>query len=446
MVFKQATLSEDFKKNCSYLIDLSEPRADNSIEFKKDWKFTWFLKFDSASDTYDFELNWLFIKNQLIDEKKAFSISLPKQIGLDLGNKQQDELDFHFLTSNNNRKYWLYFDIDNKFTNEDSSNYIKIRVKNTKQIDNFISVDHLNNKLNGYLLGSSDSLLKIKRNEKFSIEILCKMDSQMGDCSFDSGFCDYTTNPFVNSTLFPSLISSSEMDGFFLKHLPKFDTLNTNDFDVLDKAKDFYLSIEKSLVESTDSIYSPLIQVQEIEDRVLFNRKAYSISFSYLMSNRSSSELQLFLVQNRSDVKANLKVDFYQDVIGQYSSVSHLVDAKVSLSPILNECPMPLFSSKGKRMQTSARIGGQNWYHVKQAKFFSCFDFRFGFTLAMSKGEDEEKEAVMDKQRNFVGLDDVEINEEGELNFCAENICGKNGKCFDFSGHSVCCCNPGYEV
>ena len=43
-----------------------------------------------------------------------------------------------------------------------------------------------------------------------------------------------------------------------------------------------------------------------------------------------------------------------------------------------------------------------------------------------------------------IGLDDIELNQEGEVVECSENICGANGQCFTHGGESYCCCKPGY--
>lgn len=279
---------------------MSEPKIDEFSMNKFDWRATWFLKFDTLFDIYDFELNWIFIKNEIIDVKKSLTITFPKQIGFDFDNKQHDELAFHFRSSNRNRKYSLYFDIDGKFSNDiqDVNNYIKLRSKNTKQ-DHLIANDHLNNKANAMVLNSVDSILKIKRNEKFTIDIMVKINSQIGDCDFDASFCDYTTNLFVNSTQFPSIFASNNNEQFMIRHMPKYESLNTNDFDVTSKAKDFYLSIfKKDKTEEDESIYSPLIKVQEhdLDDskKTLFNRKIHSLSFSYMMSENSKIKSNYF--------------------------------------------------------------------------------------------------------------------------------------------------------
>lgn len=81
---RKLTLNQDaFKKNCTYLFDVSEPLvasgdlfADKSTD---SWEASWFLKFDSPFDLYDFELNWKFVKNMIVDETKSLGISLPKE-------------------------------------------------------------------------------------------------------------------------------------------------------------------------------------------------------------------------------------------------------------------------------------------------------------------------------------------------------------------------------
>jgi hypothetical protein len=84
--YKQMTLDQDaFKKECFYLFDVAEPSNDAFIERKDDWLVSWYLKFNNPFEAYDFEVNWKFIKNALVDEKKQSVINLPKEIGFDSG-------------------------------------------------------------------------------------------------------------------------------------------------------------------------------------------------------------------------------------------------------------------------------------------------------------------------------------------------------------------------
>lgn len=86
---RSLTLNQDeFHHSCSYLFDVSEPSVrDIFQERKNDWLVSWFLKFDSPFDVYDFELDWKFILNTIVDEKKPSSISLPKEIAFESINQ-----------------------------------------------------------------------------------------------------------------------------------------------------------------------------------------------------------------------------------------------------------------------------------------------------------------------------------------------------------------------
>lgn len=73
-----------FRKECSYLFDVSEPMSsDVFVEREDEWLVSWFFNFDSPTDSYDFEIKWKFIKNVLVDEKKPSVISLPKEVGFE---------------------------------------------------------------------------------------------------------------------------------------------------------------------------------------------------------------------------------------------------------------------------------------------------------------------------------------------------------------------------
>lgn len=83
---RSLVLNQDvFKKSCSYLFDVSEPIASSDLfaERTNPWEVSWFLKFDSPFDLYDFELNWKFIKNTLVDEAKSSGVSLPKEVAFE---------------------------------------------------------------------------------------------------------------------------------------------------------------------------------------------------------------------------------------------------------------------------------------------------------------------------------------------------------------------------
>lgn len=88
---------DEFKKNCSYLFDISEPTNDVFSERQDKWEISWYLKFESSFQLYDFELNWRFIKNSLINEKNPGVIKLPKLVGFETTKQStDDELIYHF--------------------------------------------------------------------------------------------------------------------------------------------------------------------------------------------------------------------------------------------------------------------------------------------------------------------------------------------------------------
>ena len=57
------------------MFDVAEPSNDAFIERKDDWLVSWYLKFNNPFESYDFEVNWKFIKNALVDEKKQSVIN-----------------------------------------------------------------------------------------------------------------------------------------------------------------------------------------------------------------------------------------------------------------------------------------------------------------------------------------------------------------------------------
>ncbi|CAF0808821.1 unnamed protein product [Brachionus calyciflorus] len=443
---------DEFKKNCSYSIDFAEPKIDQFVSNRNPWKFSWFLKINSPNDIFDFELNWEFIKNQIVDEKRDYEIHLPKVIGFELNERVHDELDFYLKTTTN-RRYTLSFDIEPKYfiDIQDTANYIKTKVKNSNKIDMHIPIEHLHNKQNEYLVNAPETLLKIKRNSKYSIGVSIKLDRHIGDCNFDDSVCEFTLNPFLNQTLFSSLFTSN--DGHIIRHLPKFNNLDTNDFDLNEKSQDFYLSVSKTS-QNEDALYSPLINVQELESngKWKLNRKVYSLSFSYMMTNKTTSQLEVFIMPNRSDIKHNLRGEYFLEKIGLFSKDSFMDSVLVSKSKETNECPANSFSfwlsDKNKRTsKTESRLDVQgNWYRVNRARFFSCFDFRFGFAINLEEDlTDDKKLTKINPIKSTIGLDDIELNDEGDVALCSDKTCNNNGKCFEFNGKSQCCCNSGYE-
>ena len=313
------------------------------------------------------------------------------------------------------------------------------------------------------------SYLKIKRQNKYGLKVNYKLDVQLGDCDFDMSFCNFTTSLILNTTLNPSkvIIPSKKV---IMRHMPKYNSLDTDDTNVLDKATDFYLSVTES-TDNVSSIYSPVIDVQS-KQLSGFNKKVYSLSFSYLMSNQSNDELEIFLVNSRSDIKVPLVSNIIKPIsifgsssIRQSENMVSMVNLPkdcpfVSMSSFLNSfvlsTPKPdvshidqILSSSSLDPSTSLNNNQQNdskfnWFRVNGLKLFSCHNFRFGFKFYLNK-ENKLQANSNTLPESTIGLDDIELNQEGEVVECLENICGANGQCFTHGGESYCCCKPGYD-
>lgn len=145
------------------------------------------------------------------------------------------------------------------------------------------------------------------------------------------------------------------------------------------------------------------------------------------------------------------------DTIAHYSSKSHLKNIEVSRVQIAKQCPSTPFSallnsvpkSSSNEFSLASKVDSDstvNWYRVNKAKFFSCYDFRFAFGIK-SNQENDSAEKIDSKSLSefMLGLDDIELNQEGDVSECSQNICGSNGNCFEFNGKPLCCCNAGFE-
>lgn len=469
-VIKKVNLIEDqFKKDCSYLIDINEPVSANNNG--KDWQLIWYLKFENSSQIQDFELNWNFIKNKITDEKKSSIIDLPAQKALDY--KEENGLEFYFKTLSKNRKYALFFNLDRIILNNQANSYVKLNLMNDKP-DFLVKNSVLNDKETSLLLESKNAVLKVKRVDKFSLTITYKLDSQFGDCDFDVSLCNYTTHLDHDWNL-GSHKHRNEQSNLIITHVPKYSSLNTNDFGVLTKAKDFYISVAKS-TENNGSIYSPLLHMQnslggfKLGEKTMFNKKIYSLSFSYMMLNHSMNKIDVYIVSNRSDVKIPIMSKTF---VAEYKANSN--DASVlslsddcpsyTMSSILNSfvlnhhsksttpatlLPSELSSDILSINQISDQV--KNWYRVNGVRLFSCYDFRLGFEFRFDDHSSEENSDELKSKRTInlnsaspIGLDDIELNYEGSVQECEKNVCGDNGKCYLYNEKSVCCCNPGYE-
>ena len=189
-------------------------------------------------------------------------------------------------------------------------------------------------------------------------------------------------------------------NNLLITHKPKFFSLNTNEYDVLAKAKDYYMSIMKSS-QSGGYIYSPLISIQskDGDSRAKFNQKIYTLSFSYMIHNSSENKVSLVLLTNRSDVRVSI---IRKQALAEFSAKSLEFDKDVTQLSFKTECPSYTMGSmlnsfvltnKEKKPKTAlipsefspVSLGSSDsegskrvWYRATK-KIFSCFDFRFGF-------------------------------------------------------------------
>jgi hypothetical protein len=157
----------------------------------------------------------------------------------------------------------------------------------------------------------------------------------MGDCDFDASFCNYVSD-------IEQPINELNQNNLLITHKPKYASLNTNEYDVLNKAKDYYLSVLKANEKNGGSIYSPLIGLQKTTtketaaDTLKFNQKIYTLSFSYMIHNSSDNKISLVLLTNRSDAKVSI---IQKEVLAEYSQKSLEFDKDVSLIDFRNDCP-----------------------------------------------------------------------------------------------------------
>jgi hypothetical protein len=335
----------------------------------------------------------------------------------------------------NAKKYTLDFIVNENELgrNQNIRDYIRYKNKDSSKYERFGEKPEQDT-------NSNDFILKIKRSNLLSLQVVYALDTQIGDCDFDTSICNYTS-----SLLSDSALASSIKNGQIVKHLPKFGSISINDDEMTSKSKDFYLSISKTS-KNNEAIYSPLIRVQK--EKKWYNKKMYTLSFSFMMPNKSLDQIELFLIKNRSDFQTDTKPRLLKEVIQKFSHSSVEKSEKIKRIKSKNVClAQPNLSMANQFAPKSAASIGfdviENWYRVSNINVFSCYDFRLGFSLLVDPGI-----ANVESQntRLEVGLDDIQLNEDDELKECSDNSCGLNGACFLFENKPVCCCKPGYEV
>jgi hypothetical protein len=452
------------KTSCTYSFDLNEPQLKTSPDTSRDWIVNWFIHFHSAADKHDLELSWSFIPNKFVDAGSG-SIQLPRSHGFIISDLSRgdfnsidnlDELYFSFESTHINRNYRVYFEVDghsekaalahttHKFLSQKYLTYLNKRINKYELINTNIYSKERPFKLDELGVNS----IRVKRNGLHSVEMSFKLDQNVGDCDFDASVCGFVANSFPVET--NSVFSLPHIDSLLISHAPKYPFINTNDHEMDKKARDFYLSITKSKREPHGVLYSPLIRVQPTRSNLdswnAYNQKIFSISFKYSSSSLTDS-IELILLQNRSDIQNVTRNFGLQPIHGLFSSNSINAEHNKRVFRVWagedKTCAgvnnQEQFVEWSKKRSSDSTL--QNWYEVRKLSFYSCYDFRVGFTFAQADTLDNSESVSQ------FGLDDVQLNvEETLLGLCGANICQNNGRCFMFEEAPVCCCPPGFRV
>lgn len=389
------------------MFDLSEPRLNTNVTDVNWWHIEWYFKFNSPSEVYDFEVNWIFIKNIINEEKKTSFLRLPAQKGFNI----TDELKFSFLSFTSERSYVFKMEtiLDALKTNASlESSYVKVcsLKRDQTMFDEYIlptpkAEKESNIRMSDLVLDSVNSSLTFKRNNEWSFNIEYRLDMHDGDCDFDLSFCNYTNylvNPYSE---LPQTASNA-----FIQHVPKYAAINTYyENEVIEtEYNDFYLSASKLNKESEKEmrIYSPLIKVQNNEQlpNSHINIKELILSFDYMMINSSDALIQLFMLQSRSDMRNQIKQYEISDLksIGTFGTFANQINQNKRLNSNLNECPVKSFSSYINGLETNSYE--PIWYKLDGLKFFSCFDFQLAFDFNFNQST----------TKTNVGLDNIQLD------------------------------------
>jgi hypothetical protein len=475
--------AEDMGKTCSYSFDLNEPQlgaAQSNADLPREWYVNWYINFNSSVDEHDFELSWAFIPNKFVDLASGV-IQLPRTHGFAVSDSSRrdansienlGELEFTFESTHINRNYRVFFEV-----NGDQPTAATEGIQNTEKFLNRKYLTYLNKRISKYELINTNifndsnqfkldeigaNSIRVRRNEKYSIKLSYKLDQSLGDCDFDTGsMCGFVANSFPVES--DSAFSLPHTDSLLITHAPKYPFLSTGDREVSRKASDFYLAVSRAAGKSDRQsiLYTPLIQAQPNQSNLdswnAYNQKIFSISFKYSIGSMADS-IELILLQNRSDVKYVTR-NFATHPIHMFSSNSangegnkHVFripgPVEKSCEGVRNQEQFAEWSSK--RQGDASSEDEENWFEVRKMSFFSCFDFRVGFSFERAANQDttsNDASVITTTSRGQFGLDDVQLNvEETLLGLCKENVCMNNGRCFQFNGEDICCCPPGFEV
>jgi hypothetical protein len=460
IVSQQLELNQDeFKRNCSYLFEISESKLNN----QQTWSIMWFLNFHNSFIEYDFELKWGFIENKFDHNAKKIGkkISFPLRHGFNFNDAQEkfmintNELEFSFKPLNSNRKFKVYFDIRNEKGNQlneiDMAQFLNKKIltyfnSEFKKFELFNTLIY--NRENPFSIDrDQEQFLRIKRSQNddvlySEIKMFFRLDSMIGDCDFDKSLCDYS----LSSAIQPEkhLVASSQ--GLLVNHVPKHTFLNTLDSNFSEKANDYYLTLEKDKSsQELSALYSPLIKVQSSNKNSTFNTKAYSISFKYTTFNSDGVSFELNLFQNRSDVKNLTTNIFNRQTLSIFNSHS-LINSNQNIFKFIEKSTQCDKSENREQylnwindLRTKSDMKkDKEWFQVNRLAFFSCYDFRVMFLLHPNQQQ---------HSKNQIGLDDIKINEETQelIKECEINSCQNNGRCYMLQGETKCCCLAGFK-
>ncbi len=201
--------------NCTYSFDISEPKLVDKL----DWHAEWFLQINSPLDTYDFEITWRLVKNQIIDSLKPGKIELPAQNGFNL----TEELEFLFLAKSADKGYTVNLNATTATATVDSDqqSYIRSKIFGLQELTIPLT-SHALPKLERKLHMFNGTLF-IKKSRGWSIAIEYNLPVNSGDCDFDSSMCEY------------EIRGANDVE-----HVPKYAAFNS--YSDNSDNEDFYLS------------------------------------------------------------------------------------------------------------------------------------------------------------------------------------------------------------
>lgn len=257
--------------------------------------------------------------------------------------------------------------------------YVKLE-KSNKDTEDFIHPAYLEDSKNQLVIDSEKAILKVKRNNLWSMNVTYKLDSYFGDCNFDQSICGYQKENY---------------DYYHLQHKLRKEWK----FDI-DETDDFYLAITKPVGSDVKKavVYTPHIVMRNITKlktmkKELFNRKIYSLSFSF-KPGKPSDRLEVFLHTNRTEMYLTKNTDEIQ-VIKRFS-IDDAEPIPIETSSAESQCSPSYSIISSHRSNT--------WYRVRNILLYSCYDFRLGF--AAEYGQDNDFIDTI----STVGIDDVNID------------------------------------